>query len=147
MKGFTDYEIAYIAEILDGEGHVTFNTTDTGNRRKVNYTNVIVGIANTDQNLMNFLNRIPNAHFYTTISKNTKCKPVHNFYIASCKDVQHFLKAVYPYLIIKKNRARKAIKFLESQLQLLPESRPIYARFWHMGFFYIWDWMYGEYNW
>jgi hypothetical protein len=93
---------------------------------------------------MKFLSKITDSHFHTYESRNIRCKPVHHFYITKNNTIIHFLKAVYPYLIIKKEKAMKAIKLIESNLHLSPRNRVVYAHLWFIGFTFIWNWMYSE---
>jgi hypothetical protein len=101
----TESTLGYLAGILDGEGTITLHR---GARKQV-----FITISNTDTKLMSWLKTIGGSVQNRKISKlGTKVCFV--WKVVGRADVEAFLRAVYPYMRIKKDKALLAIRTLVS---------------------------------
>lgn len=104
-------ELAYIAGLFDGEGHV-FITKDKRPRYKTAIHILRTGITNTHRKTIEWLFSL----FPTTFSKRIRYanhptwKPCF-FWEASSKNALYFLEIICPYLKIKKEQVRLGIEF------------------------------------
>ena len=93
--------LAYAAGIVDGEGHVSI-------RRTTHYYAVSVSVSNSSKRLTDFLLKYFEGSCNT--GKRPNRKPYHRWNIAANQAVQ-FLKAIYPYLVIKQDQADLVMQF------------------------------------
>jgi len=106
----TKTEIAYIAGIFDGEGSVSLVKSHAA-RTRGRYIYPLVRIANTDEALINWLEKkIPFGHRLYTSYRNGSYKKVHHFGCA-CGEAIEFLRLILPYLIIKHKRAKLLLNY------------------------------------
>lgn len=97
--------LGYLAGIVDGEGCITLHS---GKRKQV-----FVGVTNTDVKLMNWLKTIGGVVRPKKRYKLTR-KPCFNWIVCGRADVEALLRAIVPYMLIKKDKARLAIRTLVS---------------------------------
>ncbi|MEK6882027.1 MAG: hypothetical protein AABY22_20580 [Nanoarchaeota archaeon] len=104
-----NYKAAYWAGIMDGEGSISIFKHKQNNNYNTFYSNIT--ICNTYKNLC-----LEAKKFFRTgniiSSKNYGLgKKKVFFYVASNNQAEKILKIVYPWLIIKKSRAKIVLKF------------------------------------
>jgi len=120
MVDITDW--AYIAGCIDGEGCLSFNISSK--------VTVQITIVNTDKKMIDFINRVCNkaeikmgihyrdprkAMFKGRII--TGVKKCWGIYPTSFRDKLSFLELVFPYLIIKQEKANLLIEELKHRLE------------------------------
>lgn len=94
--------LAYLAGLIDGEGSIRI--------RKKQYP--FVAIYNTHQGLMDWLAQTIGGR--VGVDKRGR-EPQYYWTIGAARDVYCLVKAIYPYLIIKKQDADIVINFLEEK--------------------------------
>jgi len=120
FKGFknldlTEIQKAYLAGLFDGEGHLTLHRQKSG---KYNYYTPELGISNTSMELMKYLiNTLKKGGIPLKLylQKKGKNKPVGIAHVTTHQDAYCFLLVVLPYLIVKKNKAKLIIEFIEKK--------------------------------
>jgi len=102
--------IAYTAGLFDGEGWIIISKRKWGK----NIIDAIqVGLANTSLPLINWLHSTFKAgYIYNGKSKLSK-RFAYTWRLTRILDIYYFLKAITPYLVIKKERALEALKVAE----------------------------------
>ena len=114
LRKLTIAERAYIAGIIDGEGSIIMNYDKPK-------TNPAIQVANTNETLMNWLLEKITAGNKTVVHRNRhnpKWQDVYQLYINGIKNVYDICQVLLPYLIIKKEKAEKAITFLKNKYNL-----------------------------
>ena len=103
-------ELGYLAAIIDGEGTVSIYR---GTRRAVQ-----VSVANTDVGLMEWLKLIGGRiRARKPVKLNSGLgfrKPQFTWAVVARLEVEALLRAVEPYMIIKRAKAQEALRLLES---------------------------------
>jgi len=103
--------LAYIAGIVDGEGNI-FSRSRPGRRLQV-----VVDVTNTDKSLIDWLTGF-GGRFHRNICRNSTNhfgkKEVYRWIVSRRRDVTLLLKAILPYLIIKREDANKTLKELDN---------------------------------
>jgi len=103
-------EKAYIAGLLDGEG------TISDDRKRINGC-WRIRIVNTDKNLMKWLKKtIPTSNIYCSKLKNRK--NMYSWTLAKWYSCYSLIKQIYPFLIIKKKKAKILLDNLEEKLSI-----------------------------
>lgn len=108
--GWVDSELGYVAGAIDFDGSISIvKTKDASHRNGYSY-NLYVRVKNTNLAIMEWLIE----HFggsYCPSTKATKVwKTAYAWSIAS-QQALLFLKAIFPYMVVKKDRAEIAIEF------------------------------------
>ena len=99
---------AYIAGIIDGEGHIEFNDRrDSGGKR------ILLDVGNTCYELLEYLEDKCGGKIYDKKVKPGR-KPAWTWRLISPINTRHLLIAIYPYLIIKKQEALAVIQYEHS---------------------------------
>lgn len=111
MNKLTNTEAAYIAGMVDGDGWMRIGSSK--NKRGYRVFNPIIGIANTDIDMLQWVCiKIGDGKIYnytpSTIKKHWKQQYRYCIY---GKKVGELLKQLYPYLIIKVKRAKLIIEY------------------------------------
>jgi transposase-like protein len=105
LKKLSETEKAYIGGLIDGEGSIVI-VNAKGRARWLQ-----VGIANTDTKMMDFCFKKLGGHVVLYSMKNRpNCKPCYTWR-ATCHEGLEVIKIILPYLITKKEKAIKAIKY------------------------------------
>ena len=110
MINVEDGKWAYLAGILDGEGSI-----DLYKNRRRNKPDVEVCVWNTSRELMDWLE----ANFQGYVRKRTPASvkgklPMYGWRVRRRQKVEQILQGVAPYLIIKKENAKKVLAHLPS---------------------------------
>jgi len=108
----TEAEKAYIAGIVDGEGHIEIGIGRGRTSKPARYT-VSVVISNTDYGLLDWLQRrLPGSYINERVhGKNRKphWKPAWTLRLHRRGSVLSLLTELLPYLIVKRTRALEAM--------------------------------------
>lgn len=102
----SDVDKAYTAGIVDGEGYIAIMQVDGRFR-------VRVEVGSTSECLIEWIHQLYGGFFYMTEPKNKKWKPVYRFMIQGRKS-RALLEDVLPYLKIKKNQCKIALRLLDT---------------------------------
>lgn len=105
----THEELVYLAGFFDGEGCIHIQT-----RRDGRWLNLLVSIVQTNPRPL----LLAHSEFGGSLSKTDKSsgkskKPIWRLCFAP-KNAARFLRAVYPYLIVKKEEAEVALAFVDT---------------------------------
>jgi hypothetical protein len=114
LRKLTVAEKAYLAAFIDGEGSIMMNYDKPR-------TNPHVSIANTDKNVLYWIQKRFTAGQLCVTHRNRhnpKWKDVYQLSINGIKNVYDVLRAIEPYLIIKKDKARRAMRYLRDKYSL-----------------------------
>ena len=111
----SECKLAYIAGLVDGEGYITLYYTKQG------YFAPSVNVCMTSIKCINFLQGTTNMG---TISRR-KLRETHNkqqyvWVVAKRFDIYSLLRALYPYLILKKRHADVLLEFIERRINEVP---------------------------
>ena len=107
-------KIGYAAGLLDGEGSIDIGFSEW---RDCKNLQVKVVIGNKNKDLMNWLLDNFGGHYYQRDSG------LYQWEVHRLQDVLDFLKALHPYLIIKRELAEKAIYAIETYLSIPHQGR------------------------
>lgn len=108
-------KMAYFAGIIDGEGNIIFlkskNARDGFLPR--------VAVKNTDKKLMDWIVKNFGATYYTSKppKKHPGYKTSYQWHTDSTLDIYYLLKAVLPYLIIKKKNGLKIFEYCRNKME------------------------------
>jgi len=112
MTKWKEADKSWLACAIDGEGHVGLRTTGTKHNQ---YSRI--QIANTDHKFMEKVSKLTNTKI--TIMNPTKGhfgkKIVYQVTVNKHNYVLTTLELILPYLIIKKNKAKKVISFIKKR--------------------------------
>ena len=108
----SEVELAYIAGLFDGEGHVFITIKKSTNKMRTQVHVLRVGITNTYRDVIEWLYELFPTYLYKRIrhKDHPTWKPCF-FWETSSGNAMDFLKIIYPYLRIKKEQAQLAIEF------------------------------------
>jgi hypothetical protein len=111
VKQLTDFEIGYIAGIIDGEGSIgAYRSVSILNNKE--YINVVVQVSNTDLAMMEWLSSILGGKLYSFKCKGGR-KQAYKW-SRSGTNVIPVLELVLPHLKIKKRQAELALAFAKT---------------------------------
>jgi len=115
IKEVSECKLAYIAGLIDGEGYITLYYTKQG------YFAPSVNVCMTSFECISFLQNTTNMG---TISRR-KLREMHNkqqyvWVVAKRFDIYLLLKALCPYLILKKGHAELLLEFVERRIKEIP---------------------------
>jgi intein/homing endonuclease len=124
-------DLAYLAGLWDGEGSITVwhSIRKVSKRRKVGADRYIAAIVlvNTNKPMIDNVERILNdMDIYPTIyfrNRGIKNKDVYQLMSRNLTECETVLKAIYPYLIAKKQQAKLTLQFIESRKKILLSSK------------------------
>lgn len=97
---------AYMAGVMDAEGHITINR---GRRKNTTSYNARIGITNSYKPVL----EMAKAMFGGSICSagNKKGKPLFIWYLSDKSSIEKCLLHLLPYLIVKKERAKALVEF------------------------------------
>lgn len=122
--GLGETDLAYIAGIVDGEGHIQIIRFPAPKKKSTPgwRTTIAVDVTNTDEWLINYLFLNFGGTVYEVKHNNLKWKRCWRWAIRANK-AERFLSLILPYLHLKKPHAELAIKF-----QRIKDQRPKYSK-------------------
>ena len=109
MKSWPNTDLAYLAGIVDGEGCIHYDK---------NTKCLKLAVTNTDIGLLDWLKKRigAGAYYHKNITKADHHQKCYHFVVSAIRDVLDILKAIEPYVIIKKEKVLYGIKILEAKL-------------------------------
>jgi hypothetical protein len=107
----------YIAGFFDGEGSITHN--GSGYRITIPQTNFSV--------LNQIANSVGAGHVMRVNKRQKHWRQSWTYFISTQADVSRFLKKIYPYLIVKRSRAREVLKTIQPIIET-QRQRNLHAR-------------------
>lgn len=112
----TETEKAYIAGIVDGEGYIGMikGWRNTGRQ----YFTPVIKISNTDIRIIDWLkDKLEGLNLFNDVKPETETqKKVNNLQISGPPSVQALLEQIYPYMIIKKDKAEVIMQFTSTRI-------------------------------
>ena len=114
LRRLTIAEKAYFAGIIDGEGSIIFHE----DRPK---TNFCVEVSNTDEKVMIWIQKLFAPYqkiVYRRKHYGDHRKDVFQLYIGGIMNVYDICRVILPYLIIKKEKAERALTLLKNKYNL-----------------------------
>ena len=99
---YTKEDIIYLAGIIDGEGCISLHSNGS--------STVLLVVANTNKNLMTWLHKKFEGTICIGTSSNIKSKIGYYWYCQQ-KNIIEILVRIIPFLLIKKEQAKLAIKY------------------------------------
>lgn len=104
---------AYLAGIIDGEGHISINRTKTCPQRRINprYQAEVI-VVNTDVRLMEYLVEHAGGSFYKRKRAKEWHKDTYSWKVTSTT-ARDLCKKLLPYLFLKKGQAECIVKLYE----------------------------------
>lgn len=124
---------SYIAGLVDGEGYIIFCQVGSGKKRRSRAGTrtpfgfypaaygARFGIGLADFPLLKFVQKYLGGKMKTQIPKSSKHKPQHSLTFCNRKDILSALKKIYPYLKLKKLRAKYMMEWCKSRLKNCPK--------------------------
>lgn len=106
--------LAYLAGIVDGEGHVSITREDGRYKPKV-----YVGM--TSKDIILLLHRLFRGNVYET--STCTGKPLYRWHLTKSADLQVFLTSILPYMIEKKRQAEVVLELVE-RIAKIPPHHP-----------------------
>lgn len=104
---------SYFAGIIDGEGNISITCYNYSKPRKYKRHRLLLAVTNTDKKLIVWIKRNFGGSYYSYWNKYPKSKEIHRWECCD-KQAENIINDIFPYLIIKKNQAKLAIKFRET---------------------------------
>jgi deoxycytidine triphosphate deaminase len=99
----TDISAAWVAGIIDGEGHIRM---DTGGQNR----GLHLSVANTDRSMLELLQELFQAgQIYEKMKKKPSNKQGYEWVVTKTQHIQEILIRVLPYLTIKRRAAQEAL--------------------------------------
>lgn len=121
VKILTPERAAYVAGIIDGEGSISL-VRSFAKRTKGRYVYPLVRVGNTDSLLIEWLKEtVGGGSSHYTTQTNERCKVCRHIVWAANEAID-LLYAIYPYLVIKRDRARIVIELHEANEKAKAES-------------------------
>lgn len=108
----TNYDAAYAAGVLDGEGSISM--TRVGGQSRKAYWRIVVAVSNCDLPLVEFLHDRWGGSKLVGMNRGENKRPQHRWTVVG-HSARDFLAAVRPYLLVKAERADWAQEVLELQ--------------------------------
>lgn len=102
--------LIYFAGIFDGEGCI-----DIDKRRRGGNMSIRMFVSNTDHNLMFWIKKYFRGYFKWQISKKQNRKDLGTWCLGNIWEIKIILEKLLPYLIVKKAKAKEALKIIKSQ--------------------------------
>jgi RNA repair pathway DNA polymerase beta family len=103
-------ELAYLAGILDGEGHISIDRTEGAKPTHAPIHFLQVGITNTDRDLIDNLSTLYGGHVGRTGIRDGHRKDCYRWRLTG-PPAAKFLRELHPFLRIKRRQAEIAIEF------------------------------------
>jgi hypothetical protein len=114
----TTNEICYLAGIIDSDGCISISKMKPGKQRTINPRYVLtVNVVNTSEKLMNWLVEKFGGRYKVRRRVLETHKFTFDWWFNNGKALE-LLKTIEPYLIVKRERARLGIEFIENWVTL-----------------------------
>jgi intein/homing endonuclease len=117
------WQWAYIAGFIDGEGHISYRPVP-----RSDYRIVVLGITQKRKAVLELIQRWLNLPKGLTVrGRGTKIE-CHALQITAQNQVLKILKMLYPLLIVKQEKAKEAILYLESKGRYTSKRKRVLIR-------------------
>ncbi len=128
IRNLSEPEKAYIAGIIDGEGYISMHYKNFSKSRVKDLKLVLI-IVNTNKDLINYIkSKLINGSAILRRNKIPHRKDSWRF-VTSQIVAKEIIKAVYPYLIIKRKQADLALSFMENRFKGVEEQMEYKKKF------------------
>lgn len=115
-KNPTELEISYLAGLMDADGCIAMSKMIAGPQKTKNHRYAAtMNIVNTSPDLMKWLVEKFGGIYRQRRRMSEKHKPTFDWYFNNGKALW-ILKLIEPFLVVKKERARVVIEFLENRV-------------------------------
>jgi hypothetical protein len=122
LENLDDMDVAYLAGLFDGEGSIGFGR-NINKKYNVRRLSVSLQLTSTSPEIVPFLESMNfKVHKHHNYKHNQFWNDSYHIGISSLFGTLTFLQKIYPYLRIKKNDAKKMIKYCQSRLSKKPKS-------------------------
>lgn len=113
VKNIYGFSLGYLAAIIEGEGY--FSLIKKTNRKGNGFDfSPIIGVTNTDLDLLNFVQSIIGCgKVYTRVYSKTNPKIMGNYCLRGIKNVHNLANQLMPYLFAKKEKAKKVRNYCQ----------------------------------
>lgn len=109
MNKLTETEKAYIAGVIDSDGCISFRRRNRKNNQN-GHCDIIINIVNTGKILIDYVYSITGIGYITKKRGEIKTnRKDHYRWNLGSKTAWEFLELIYPYLVLKRKRAKLAI--------------------------------------
>jgi len=112
---------SYIAGLFDGDGSISARETKT---RNLSFGDLYVGLYSTNREVIEKIHAFIGIGNFYVRKKGERNE--YRIIIHKQKEMLFFLKKIYPHLIVKKEKAKWAIKWLETNLSRPGFGKPTY---------------------
>jgi len=106
-------KLAYFGGIIDSEGTVGFILNKKRSQDKVAPR---LKVGNTDYKLITWLTSELGGRVYTR-NERGRHKPCYEWFVSGVQNIQPLLKAILPYLVIKREKAKEVLKFCQKEVE------------------------------
>jgi hypothetical protein len=120
-----EWQLGYLAAFIDGEGGIQITRSKRKSRRYRLTLHPVVYFTNTNLEVITTIrNWLCAGAIVVSRSKKRNYRDTHVLHITGIRNIMRLLKAVSPYLIVKRERAALMMQFCESRLgERGPEGR------------------------
>ena len=120
-----EWQLGYLAAFIDGEGGIQITRSKRKARRYRLSLHPVVYFTNTNLEVITTIrNWLGAGAVVVSRSRKTNYRDTHVLHITGIRNIIRLLKAVSPYLIVKRERAALMMQFCESRLgERGPEGR------------------------
>lgn len=109
-KVFSEHDAIYLAGFFDGEGYIGIDRHLAGGRYKTDRYTLSIAITNTHEGVLRWVVNTFGGCLCDQIRGNPNHARTWHWY-ASSVEAGYLLKAMLPFLLVKRNQAEKAIEF------------------------------------
>jgi hypothetical protein len=132
VKNMSDVERGYIAGLIDGEGTITFTTT---NKRKIPRLRVF--IANTSREIVERVREIIGCGSLYLVREKRQGKrgswhEIWHWQTSSLLDIKNLLQQISPILVGKKQHAQLALEYIDLYLSRPPYRSELTPQMWEI---------------
>jgi len=118
------WQLGYLAAFIDGEGGIQINRTKRKGRKYRLSLHPVVYVTNTNIEVITTIRNWLRAGSVIVSHSKKNYRDTYVLHITGIRNITRLLKAVYPYLIVKRERAALMMQFCESRLgERGPEGR------------------------
>jgi hypothetical protein len=116
LQKLSAWQLAYIAGILDGEGCIMLNSTKQG------YVISTVTVSMANASCMRLLHSITGVGTLRATHRKGYTRTYYVWQASDRLEVYMLLKAIYPYLVVKRAEAESVMEFIERRMDNIPLS-------------------------
>jgi len=115
VESWSETTKAYLAGIIDGEGTIAIirNNRKQKNGKEYFYSRPVITVSNTSYILLDYLTTLGIGGFSSDRRKVENQKQAFQWCLSSVNSVYAVLRVIYPYLTIKKDKAKEVMLWIE----------------------------------